>query len=173
MTLMPNDVVENLRIGLKERGFKKNGFAWTWQSAEVVWKIRVDRPPYGNRVYIEVFAAPLLEEFRTGESLKANDFPIFPVAQELPLDIDFDVGVLDFLDYCPLADDECARKIRELGYALGQFAHEHSTVESLVRAYAAGVIPPHYVTGDLKRKFNAAAREMGLPAPPMSALEGQ
>ncbi len=136
---------------LREMGFKGRGALWRLAGPEVGWIIRIDRPPYGTRLALEI-----------GADTQLDNVDRVPTDCSLVLYLDNlalvkHLAVVEALDFDSRMDTEVRRSvIVEAVQALGGYLAEHLTFARLQDAYRAGDFQSAFIHKDLRRQLEAS-----------------
>lgn len=138
---------------LREMGFKGRGALWRLAGSEVGWIVRLERPPYGTRLVLEIGADTQLDNMER----RPTDCALVLYLDNLALVKD--LAVVEALDFESRMDTEVRQSvIEEAVQALAGYLTEHLTFASLQDAYRAGDFQSAFIHKDLRRRLEAPPR---------------
>lgn len=126
-------------------GLTGRASVWRLVGPEVQWVMRIDRPPYGQRLAIDVG----LDLQTDTEPKEPQDCPIMIGLENLAVADEFWLNrALDLSSN--LSDDERRRDIEGAVRALANYMSERTTLESVRAAYARGEFRAGFVHKDVR-----------------------
>ena len=151
MLMIQADVRDCIAPELKEFGMRRRGFRWFWSGPEVRWSLHLAKIPRREWVSFELSGGLAAEDPGTPSSPTGRGFQLHMYLADWDIDEDVTVRMLENLGYTALPDNTRRALLKRLVAMVCRYVSEHSTVEQLVRAYAAGEYRSSIIFKDLRR----------------------
>lgn len=162
MPMTQADVRDCIAPELKEFGMRRRGFRWFWSGPEVRWSLHLAKIPRREWVSFELSGGLAAEDPGTPSSPTGSGFQLHMYLADWDIDEDVTVRMLEDLGYTALPDNTRRALLKRLVAMVCRYVSEHSTVEQLVRAYAAGEYRSSIIFKDLRRTLEREAARPGL-----------
>ena len=162
MPMTQADVRDCIAPELKEFGMRRRGFRWFWSGPEVRWSLHLAKIPRREWVSFELSGGLAAEDPETPSSPTGRGFQLHMYLADWDIDEDVTVRMLEDLGYTALPDNTRRALLKRLVVMVCRYVSEHSTVEQLVRAYAAGEYRSSIIFKNLRRTLEREAARPGL-----------
>lgn len=138
MPMTQADVRDCIAPELKEFGMRRRGFRWFWSGPEVRWTLHLAKIPRREWVSFELSGGLAAEDPGTPSSPTGRGFQLHMYLADWDIDENVTVRMVEDLGYTALPDNTRRALLKRMAAMVCRYVIEHSTVEQLVRAYAAG-----------------------------------
>ena len=162
MPMTQADVRDCIAPELKEFGMRRRGFRWFWSGPEVRWSLHLAKIPRREWVSFELSGGLAAEDPGTPSSPTGSGFQLHMYLADWDIDEDVTVRMLEDLGYSALPDNTRRALLKRLVAMVCRYVSEHSTVEQLVRAHAAGEYRSSIIFKDLRRTLERESARPGL-----------
>ena len=151
MPMTQADVRDCIAPELKEFEMRRRGFRWFWSGPEVRWSLHLAKIPRREWVSFELSGGLAAEDPGTPSSPTGSGFQLHMYLADWDIDENVTVRMVEDLGYTALPDNTRRALLKRMAAMVCRYVSEHSTVEQLVRAYAAGEYRSSIIFKDLRR----------------------
>lgn len=149
--MMDLEVVRDvIARSLRAAGFAGRGDVWRLRGSEVQWVVRIDHPPYGHRLGVDI-----------GLDLQTDSTPVGPTSCPILMHLENLIeadrsAVIEALDLAsPLNDSRRIGKLEAAVHALSEYLGQRLTFASVRQAYGAGEFASAFIHKDARSLLEA------------------